>query len=84
LDCKVSASMPLPLHSTLSLCTAHMPLPLPSNLVWLAAHCRIEQVQRNKDQITKIKFKNAEGKYSTHYFTFAHVLTTFKPVNGLP
>lgn len=65
--------------------------PCPDTFVALPSHrlrtvpyvCRIEQVQRNKDQTTKIKFKNAEGKYSTHYFTFAHVLASFKPLTPL-
>ena len=41
---------------------------------------RITKVQRDSLRTTKITFKDADGKTSTHRFQFAHVLQSFKPL----
>jgi hypothetical protein len=36
---------------------------------------------RDKNQTTKIGFKDADGKTSTELFKFSHVVETFKPLS---
>ena len=67
-------------------CTAHAPTvahqpPLSPLLPLIPCAKRIEAVMKDKEQITKVKFKNADNKYSTERVTFAHVCAEFKPLS---
>ena len=45
---------------------------------WVA---KIISVARNKQQVTKLNFKDADGKTSAQYFKFDHVAATFRPLS---
>jgi hypothetical protein len=45
---------------------------------WVA---KVKSVSRGRDQATQITFKDADGKISSHYFMFEHVLAAFKPLS---
>ena len=54
---------------------------LPLHNPLLLCLSRIVQVGRDKQQTTKLNFKDADGRSSSQYFEFNHVANTFKPLS---
>ena len=77
----VACSHPCLLRATL-LCGTHERLPAcTSHRYPHTFACRIEAVHKDKSQTTKVKFKNADGAYSTHRISFLHVVAIFTPLS---